>query len=216
MSLKPIIVFDSGIGGLSIYRPLRHSLPAANLIYIADQQYFPYGDKTEVWIKARFEALAKQFSSLHPLLVVIACNTATLNAVKYLRSILSCPVVGVEPVIKPLSKFKRSLALMTTTSANSVKTQELLAQYGSHVQIYTPKGLAEAIEYNNITQVKSILHALKKLVQKEHFQAIGLSCTHYSLILDEFKRQIPGVIFIDPTSAVVKEVFRVLKLRGHE
>ncbi|KKU44609.1 MAG: hypothetical protein UX62_C0055G0001, partial [Microgenomates group bacterium GW2011_GWA2_46_7] len=81
---------------------------------------------------------------------------------------------------------------------------------------YEAKGLAEAIEYNNITQVKSILHALKKLVQKEHFQAIGLSCTHYSLILDEFKRQIPGVIFIDPTSAVVKEVFRVLKLRGHE
>ncbi|MFH1244807.1 MAG: aspartate/glutamate racemase family protein [bacterium] len=211
MSLQPIIVFDSGIGGLSIYRPLRHSLPAANVIYIADQQYFPYGDKTEVWIKARFVTLSMQFTALHPLLVVIACNTATLNAVTYLRSILSCPVVGVEPVIKPLSGYQRALALMTTVSATSVSTAKLLKQYGPHVRVFTPQGLASAIEYNDYDQVKKSIHEIKELVRKYQIEAIGLSCTHYALIINEFKRQIPGVVFIDPSPAVVKEVHRVLK-----
>lgn len=211
MNKKPIIVFDSGIGGLSIYKPLRLALPEENVVYYADSQNFPYGDKTPAWLSGRFIELSAQFASLEPKLVVLACNSATTNIIQVLRARLSCPVVGVEPVIKPLAKFNSTLALMTTVSASSATTAKLLRKFGPHVQVYTPKGLAVAIEYNDYDQVKKSLHEIKKVVQRDHIQAIGLSCTHYPLIIHEFEKVMPDVEFIDPSSAVVKQILRVLK-----
>lgn len=212
MSNRPIIVFDSGIGGLSIYRPLQIALPSVNCIYLSDPEGFPYGDKTQAWLSTRFIELGQRFASLNPALVVLACNTATTNIISELRRQLSCPVVGVEPVIKPLSQYDSALALMTESSACSQATTDLLSQYGTHVRVFTPVGLATAIEYNDYEQVKKNIHEIKEIVQKEDILAIGLSCTHYSLILEELQKSIPNVTFIDPTVAVVKEVQRVLKL----
>lgn len=208
---SPIIVFDSGVGGLSIYKPLRLALPQENIIYIADSQNFPYGDKSPAWLSQRFVELSAQFASLNPKLVVLACNSATTNIIAEVRARLTCPVVGVEPVIKPLARFSSALALMTNVSATSTTTARLLKKYGEHVQVYAPKGLANAIEYNDYAQVKKSLHEIKKIVLRDHVQAIGLSCTHYPLILHEFKKVMPGVEFIDPSGAVVKQVLRVLE-----
>jgi glutamate racemase len=208
---SPIVIFDSGIGGLSIYKPLRLALPQENIIYIADSPNFPYGDKTAAWLSARFIELSAQFAGLDPKLVVLACNSATTNIIEEVRSRLKCPVVGVEPVIKPLAKFSAALVLMTTVSASSPATAKLLELYGSHVQVYTPKGLAAAIEYNDYDQVKKSLHEITKIVQKDHIQAIGLSCTHYPLIIREFQKAMPSVEFIDPSPAVVKQILTVLK-----
>ena len=208
---RPIIVFDSGIGGLSIYRLLQIELPGEVIVYIADSANFPYGDKSKEWLVARFVELGKQFAALNPKLVVIACNTATTNVIQDLRSQLSCPIIGVEPVIKPLATYERSLALMTESAASSDTTKDLLSKYGEHVRIYTPHGLASAIEFNDYEQVKTIIHEIKEVVQKNNIQAIGLSCTHYPLILKELQKEIPAVAFIDPSDAVVKEVVRVLK-----
>ena len=208
---RPIIVFDSGLGGFSIYRPLCLALPHEHIIYQADSPNFPYGDKSPTWLSKRFQELGKQFASLNPKLVVLACNSATTNIISQLRLQLSCPVVGVEPVIKPLAKYQKSLALMTAVSASSSTTQNLLAKYGEHVQVFTPHGLAAAIEYNDYDQVKKNIHEIKELVQKNHIQAIGLSCTHYPLIIKELKSALPTVEFIDPSGPVVSEVQRVLK-----
>lgn len=209
---RPIIVFDSGIGGLSIYRPLKIALPDENIVYLSDPAGFPYGDKDQSWLSNRFHELSKQFITLNPKLVVLACNSATTNIITELRATLPCPVVGVEPVIKPLATYSHSLALMTEVSAKSQTTQDLLKNYGSHVQVYTPHGLAIAIEFNDYDQVKTLIHEIKNIVQEKHIQAIGLSCTHYPLILQSLKQAMPGVIFIDPSDAVVKEVVRVLSL----
>lgn len=210
MSTRPIIVFDSGIGGLSIYRPLCSVLPDENIVYITDSQNFPYGNKSPAWLRSRFRELGQQFIALNPKLVVLACNTATVEVISQLRTLLSCSVVGVEPIFKPLAAFSRPLALMTSSTASSNRTKNLLKKHGSHITIFTPSGLVEAIEYNDITQVKKILLSLNKLVQKNHYDAIGLSCTHYSLYLEEFKKTILNVSFLDPANAVVKEVLRVL------
>ena len=209
---KLIIVFDSGIGGLSIYRPLKLALPDEDIVYISDPAWFPYGDKDQLWLSRRFKKLSKQFVALNPKLVVLACNSATTNIITELRAKLPCPVVGVEPVIKPLAHYSHSLALMTKTSAESQTTKNLLSIYGSHVQVYTPLGLAAAIEFNNYDQVKKSIHEIKKIVQNNQIEAIGLSCTHYPLILPALKQAMPGVTFIDPSGAVVKEVVRVLSL----
>lgn len=211
MDTRSIIVFDSGIGGLSIFRPLKLALPSENIVYMMDSNNFPYGNKSSIWLTGRFQELAEDFKKLNPKIVVLACNSATTNVIAYLRSILECPVVGVEPVIKPLSIYSSALVLMTEVSASSESTQKLLSQYGEHVMIYTPPGLASAIEYNDIEQVEKSIHEINKVVRDNQIEAIGLSCTHYPLILKQLKKSIPGVIFIDPSLAVVKEVERVLK-----
>lgn len=211
-SKSPIIVFDSGIGGMSIYRPLRIALPKENIIYIADSANFPYGDKSARWLTQRFKELGQVFASLHPSLVVLACNTATTNIIQDVRAAVPCPIIGVEPVIKPLASYSSALALMTSSSAKSNTTRDLLAKYGSHVRIHTPHGLAVAIEHNNYDQVKKSIHEIKELVQKYGIEAVGLSCTHYPLILPELKSAMPKVKFIDPSGAVVREVVRVLNL----
>lgn len=211
MSNSPIVVFDSGLGGMSIYRPLKIALPDENIIYMTDSANFPYGDKSLDWLKARFMELGQQFQALNPKLVVLACNTATTGIIDDLRALLSCPVVGVEPVVKPLSKYQRSLALMTTATAGSASTTKLLSEYGRHVQVFSPKGLATAIEFNDFEQVKKNLHEIKEIVQKDNIEAVGLSCTHYPLILAEFQKAMPGVVFIDPSEAVIKEIIRVLE-----
>ncbi len=212
-TLRPIIVFDSGIGGLSIYRPLKQVLPKENIVYYSDPAHFPYGDKSSAWLSQRFTQLAADFKTLDPKLLVLACNTATTNIITQLRSDLSCPVVGVEPVIKPLAIYKSALALMTQSTADSTTTAKLLTQYGKHIQVYTPKGLALAIEFNDYDQVKKNIHEIKNIVQKQKIEAIGLSCTHYPLILNALRAAMPKVIFIDPSAAVVREVMRVLRLK---
>jgi len=209
---KPIIVFDSGIGGFSIYRPLVKALPNENIIYIADSDNFPYGDKSVEWLSNRFMKLGKRFKDLDPKLVILACNSATTNIIKELRAQLSIPVIGVEPVIKPLGTYSSSLALMTESSARSTATAKLLSDYGEHVRIFTPHGLAAAIEYNDYDQVKNNIHEIKELVQKYQVKAVGLSCTHYPLIMPALKKAMPDITFIDPSGAVVREVLRVLKL----
>lgn len=211
MNDQPILVFDSGIGGMSIYRPLRLALPNESILYFADSANFPYGEKSAEWIKARFQVLAKQFLALNPKLVILACNSATTNIIEDLRTTLSCPVVGVEPVIKPLSRYTHSLALMTQVTASSDSTAKLLKEFGDHVMVHVPKGLAAAIEYNDFKQVKKNIHEIKKIVHKHQIEAIGLSCTHYPLILGELKQALPGVIFLDPAEAVVSQALRVLR-----
>lgn len=211
MNQRPIVVFDSGLGGFSLYRPLRVALPHENIIYIADSAHFPYGDKSLAWLQKRFTELALDFNHLNPKLLVLACNTATTSIIADLRQALHCPVVGVEPVIKPLCRYKKALVLMTQGSANSQTTAALLRKFGTHVQIHVPHGLASAIEYNNYEQVKKNIHEIKQIVQEQNIEAIGLSCTHYPLILKEFQAELPGVTFIDPSIAVVEEVIRVLK-----
>lgn len=208
---RPIIVFDSGRGGESIYVPLSQALPTARILYLDDHEHFPYGNKSAAWLSARFQILARRFKALDPILIVLACNTATVNVIAQLRLDLTCPVIGVEPVIKPLASYSRALALMTSASACSDQTRALLSRYGQHVRIHTPIGLAEAIEYNDSVRVKSIVHEIKDIVRQHRIQAVGLSCTHYPLILPDLRRAIPGVVWIDPGNAVVAQVLKVLK-----
>lgn len=212
MDKRPIIVFDSGLGGFSIYRPLRAALPSANILYLADTANFPYGDKSQAWLSARFRQLSKHFADLNPSLLVLACNTATTAIITQLRSSMSCPVVGTEPIIKPLAKYTSSLVLMTASTAASHQTARLMSLYGDRVRLYTPHGLAQAIEYNDYDQVKKSIHEIKKIAQKYQVQAIGLSCTHYPLILPYLKQAMSKIDFLDPSKAVVRQVQRVLRL----
>ncbi len=211
MHTSPIIVFDSGRGGESIYNPLKKLLPQKKIVYQNDSDNFPYGHKTTQWIQERLQSIAKEFAQSDPELVILACNSATTNAIEIVRRELKCPVIGVEPVIRPLSKHARAVALMTQASASSITTKSLLKKYGSHVQVYVPENLAEAIEYNDDDQVKTEISKIRSFVKKNQITAVGISCTHYSLILDKLKNALQGIEFIDPSDAVVAQAIRMLR-----
>ena len=97
----PIGVFDSGVGGLSVLRAIRESLPREQLIYVADSAYLPYGDKSRALVEARAISISEFLLQQGAKAIVVACNTATSAAVATLRSRFGVPIVGVEPALKP-------------------------------------------------------------------------------------------------------------------
>ena len=105
----PLLFFDSGIGGLSVLGPTRALLPAAPIVYVADNGAYPYGTKSEVELAARIPALlGRLVERFHPRLAVIACNTASTIALDHVRAALDLPVVGTVPAIKPAAEISKS------------------------------------------------------------------------------------------------------------
>ena len=103
---RPILVFDSGVGGLSVLSHIRERLPAASIVYVADNGGYPYGTKSEGEIAARLPALLGRLAERYkPRLIVIACNTASTIALAHVRAALDLPVVGTVPAIKPAAKL---------------------------------------------------------------------------------------------------------------
>lgn len=134
----PIGVFDSGVGGLSIWRALRQSLPNEHLLYLADSQYAPYGDRSPEWIVERTLQMTQLLVDQGCKALVIACNTATLVAAPALRSRLSIPIIAIEPAIKPAATLSRSrsVALMATSrTLDSSGLQSLIDRYASDVEV---------------------------------------------------------------------------------
>lgn len=205
-----IIVFDSGVGGLSILREILNQHVTSAVTYVADQVNFPYGSKSESWLTDRLCQVARWAAGKNPTAFVLACNTATVSSITAMREILPCPVVGVEPVIKPLAAYGNALILATHVTADSPRTRELLAQYGGNVRVATPDGLADAIENTDSERVKKILETIAHRVKNENIEAIGLSCTHYPLIAAELHALLPGVHIYDPAPAVVFRLKQVL------
>lgn len=205
-----IIVFDSGIGGFSLLQEMRREGLTTPVLYLADQANFPYGSKSESWLAARLASIAKWAAGYNPQVFVLACNTATVAAIETIRNILPCPVVGVEPVVKPLSAYSKALVLATQVTASSARTKELLTRFGGHVQLVSAPGLAVAIENNDNDQVKIILKNIAETVSREKIQAIGLSCTHYPLVSDCLQSLLPAVHLYDPSQAVVHQLKKYL------
>jgi len=126
--MRPIGVFDSGIGGLSIVQSIIETLPCEDIIYFADQKNIPYGEKSEEFLQNRSTEIVNFLLSKNCKLIVVACNTATTMAIKILRERFSCPIVGVEPAIKPaLEKTTGLIGVLTTVATSkSEKFNELI------------------------------------------------------------------------------------------
>lgn len=200
-----MIIFDSGVGGLSILKELPRSY---SYTYLADQAYFPYGSKRGGVLTKRLEDIANWAAGENPDLVVIACNTATVGGIQLLRTRLSCPVVAVEPVVKPASRYNKALILGTTATLASVRMKKLIKSYKGHILTYTPPGLPAAIEAMDTDLIQQIIESVKRKVEEGYIEAIGLSCTHYPLIKDIFQTAMPGIDILDPSSAVANQVIK--------
>src|SRR3712207_3592725 len=147
---RPLLIFDSGIGGLSVLRPIRTLIPTAPIVYVADSAGYPYGTRTESEIAARVPALLGRLAErFDPELIVIACNTASTIALDAVRAALDLPVVGTVPAIKPaaeLSKTRTFGVLGTEATVRQPYVDRLSAEFASDCTVLR-HGSAELVDF---------------------------------------------------------------------
>ena len=215
---RPIGIFDSGVGGLSIVKCISQHLPNEHLIYLADNLHAPYGDKATTFITDRVNIIAKQLIDRQVKALVIACNTATVNAIDQLRKQVDIPIIGVEPAIKPAaiySKTKRVGILVTQATARNTRFLDLVKKHavGVEVIIQPCPGLVELIEQGEINSDRcgSLLHDYLSPLLTKKVDTIVLGCTHYPFLINKIENIIGHSMKIMDTAApVTKELHRQL------
>ncbi|MFN3785356.1 MAG: glutamate racemase, partial [Thiothrix sp.] len=151
MPQRPIGVFDSGLGGISVLREIHRLLPHEDLLYVADSAHAPYGSKTPDVIRYRSQRVAEFLLEQHVKTLVVACNTATVHAVQHLRAVLPIPVVGIEPAVKPAARLTQTGVigvLATQQTAQSLRLQQLISVHAREVKVIVQAcpGLVEHVE----------------------------------------------------------------------
>ena len=220
-------IFDSGIGGLSVLRALRLCLPAAEVSYIADTRYTPWGDRPRAWVIERSLCLSDWLIRAGTDLVLVACNTATTQAIEAMRARWpSQRFVGVEPGIKPAVAHSRNgrVAVMgTSATLVSARFDALVDAHATNAQLLRLPcpGLVEAIEAGCLGElavadaadagINAILDRIAKAVLAADADTVVLACTHYPLISHALAQRLgPGVVLVDTAEAVVRQVVRLL------
>lgn len=227
---RPIGVFDSGAGGLSVLKALRTEMPFENFIYIADSAHAPYGERDDAYVIARSRAVAAHLVSQHIKALVIACNTATAAAIDLLRA--EHPfliIIGVEPALKPavtLSKTGHIAVMATRSTLGSAKFQALMAAHkGSARFTLVPcDGLADAIERSadtkDATEIIAVCAGITCRMghfgaQKGHIDTLVLGCTHYPFAAVHLRALVgPNVQLLDNGEAVARQARRQLEKAG--
>jgi glutamate racemase len=223
-----LIVFDSGLGGLTVHREVARALPAAQLLYVADDAFFPYNDRPEAALIERVVALMGELVARHrPDLVIIACNTASTLVLPQLRARFAVPFVGTVPAIKPacaVSRTKRVSVLGTQATVAREYTHALIRDFGNGAKITLVgsaalASLAEAKLRGEPADAGAIAREIAPCFVEEagaRTDTVVLACTHYPLLIDDLTALSPWpVSFIDPAPAIARRVVELVgPLRG--
>jgi len=217
--IRPIGVFDSGVGGLSVLREIRKELPCENLLYVADSGYAPYGDMPEQLIEARSVAIIEFLLSQKAKAIVVACNTITGVAIRALRARFLVPIVAMEPAVKPAAATTKSGVvgvLATTRTLSSDNFLRLQERFGANVDILVQPcpGLADQVEVGELAGAKTraLIEQYVQPMLERGADTIVLGCTHYpflAALIQSFAG--PEVTIIDPAAAVARELRRRLE-----
>lgn len=218
MDRRPVGVFDSGVGGLSVLREIRALLANEDLLYVADSAHIPYGEKPPAFVRARAIALTQFLLDHDAKAIVVACNTATAIAIAPLRARFAVPIVGMEPAVKPAATQTRARSigvLATSSTLTSEKFAGLLARFAGDVEVHMQPcpSLVEQVERGDLTGDATREQVKKYVVPliDRGVDTLVLGCTHYpflhALIADVAG---PGVQIIDPNPAVARELRRQL------
>ena len=214
----PIGLFDSGVGGLSIMKEVRRLLPGEDLIYVADSQYCPYGEKTPEEIKERSAVITRFLQAQGAKLVVVACNTASAAALEFLRTEFTFPIIGVEPAVKQAalhSKNKKVGVLATGVTLTGERFASLVERFGGDLRVINQPcpGLVEKVEAGEIDsrETKALLQQYLQPLQAEGVDVVVLGCTHYPFLKTIVRQLVkPGVQVLDTGEPVARQVRRVL------
>lgn len=220
MNNNPIGVYDSGFGGLSVWRELHRALPRESLIYLGDGKNCPYGTKTEEQIRELAERAVGDLVERGCKMVVVACNTATAAAIEYLRDRFShIPIVGLEPAVKPACAMTRSKVVGVMATERSLAGRKFLStleRYGQGVEVLkvVGEGFVEAVEADAEQEPRTeelVRRAVEPMIERGA-DVIVLGCTHYPFLGDVIRRVVGDreVAVIDSGEAVEKRVESLL------
>jgi len=222
---RPIGVFDSGVGGLSVLRSIREQMPEENILYFGDQGHVPYGPRSMGQIQSFSEGITKFLLDHDSKLIVVACNTASAAALAYLRERFPLvPFVGMEPAVKPAAETTRTGkvgVLATPATFQGALYASVVERFGTGVEFFqhTCPGLVNQIEKGELSSedTRAILEdaLLPMLDASRNIDTVVLGCTHYPFVIPLIE-QIVGenVRVIDPAPSVAKQVKRLLEVAG--
>lgn len=218
-SLPRILVFDSGVGGLSVAQEIQQHLPLHPLIYASDNAFFPYGTKGESELISRVDRVITELLARYPAdILVIACNTASTLTLPHLRSKLSLPIVGVVPAIKPAALMSQSGViglLATPATVARPYTHELIREYAPNCQVIAlgSSQLVQIAEQKlrdetiNTSAIEKIAQELMSADNAEKMDVLVLACTHFPLLKTELMQQLPASLtLIDSGAAIARRV----------
>ena len=214
---NPIGLFDSGVGGTSIWSAIHDLLPNENTIYLADSQNAPYGLKSKLEITALCEKNIELLLELNCKIIVIACNTATTNSIATLRAKYQVPFIGIEPAIKPAannSKTQNIGILATAGTLNSELFNKNVEQF-HETKIIEQIGheLVNLIESGNINSDKTfeLLNIYLNPMIEQNIDYLVLGCSHYPYLIPQIKRILPkNISIIDSGEAVALQTKNIL------
>jgi len=216
---KPIGVFDSGVGGLTVLEKLVKMYPGENFIYVADQGYCPYGTKTKEEIEQRVLTVGKYLLSRGVKAIVIACNTASLFK-QSLQNITDIPVISViEPTARlacQLTKTKKVAVLATNATIKNGKYQRILEENGMEVFPVPASQFVDIIESNEMNTEATLKTVTEKLapLQNKGIDTVIHGCTHFGLLEFQMKKVLPDVTYVEcgyPTSIILENVLQLSK-----
>ncbi|MFS2138065.1 glutamate racemase [Duganella sp. Dugasp56] len=222
---SPIGVFDSGVGGLSVLRHIRAQLPNEDLIYFADSGHAPYGEKTEQYVVDRSLAIAAFLLERGAKALVVACNTATVAAIKAVRARYpDLPVVGVEPGLKPAAAATRNGKVGVLATARTLKGEKFLqlreqisAASKAEFLLQPAVGLVDQIELGDLQtpMIDSMLEKYVAPLLEQGADTLVLGCTHYPFVQTGIERVLrdhgrQDVVLIDTGDAVARQLVRLL------
>ena len=214
---NPIGLFDSGVGGTSIWKAIHQLMPNENTIYLADSKNAPYGEKSKEEIIALSKKNTELLLEFNCKIIVVACNTATTNAIKELRATYNIPFIGIEPAIKPAANNSKThtigiLATKGTLSSELFnKTIELYQDIKIVEQI--GHGLVELIENGEINSpdMEKLLQSYLTPMIEKNIDYLVLGCSHYPYLIPKIKTILPKHIqIIDSGEAVARQTQAVL------
>ena len=226
MAQPTILVFDSGLGGLTVFREIAAARPDARLVYAADDAFFPYGAHDEAALVARVVPLIGELiARISPDLVVIACNTASTLVLPHLRARYAVPFVGTVPAIKPAcasSQTRRVSVLGTGATVRREYTMALIRDFAQGCDVALVgsarlAALAEAALRQEPVEDAAIAAEIAPCFVDDgarRTDTVVLACTHYPLLLDRFKANAPWPVdWIDPAPAIARRVADLLHER---
>jgi glutamate racemase len=226
---SPIGVFDSGVGGLSVLRHIRAQLPNEDLLYFADSGHAPYGDKTEQYVVDRALAVTEYLLTQGAKALVVACNTATVAAIKAVRARYpELPVVGVEPGLKPAAAASRNGKVGVLATARTLKGEKFLqlreqisAATRAEFLLQPAVGLVDEIEKGDLEapEIGAMLERYVAPLLDQGADTLVLGCTHYPFVRNGIERVLreherSDVTLIDTGDAVARQLGRLLEAGG--
>jgi len=223
VTVPRILVFDSGVGGLSIADCIHRQLPGVRLVYLADNAGFPYGAQPEAVVIDRSQALISQALTDFPCdVVVVACNTASTVVLPHLRAMTSTPVIGVVPAVKPaaaVSENRRIGVLATPATIRRPYLSDLVDEFASDCTVER-LGHPELVQWiENLAMgtpvPEPMLSQALQPFRDAEVDTVVLGCTHYPLIKDLLQRQLPGVKhWVDSGEAIARRAAWLFEQQG--